>query len=173
MSSDALKTKFYESFNSETQPSVGKKCYALMFGKQKEIFSPGWQDRCTRVVKCGPSVLLHHILASCERHIYYGAAAQRSPGIIRAALSIGEIKFTHYNYNYSIINIRVIHFNVYNPANMFFSSFVTPPPHLLMCTSYFSKMKLKQYAVAARMLTKCTHVASSSGTYMYYTMKQH
>lgn len=159
MSLDALKTKFYESFNPETQPSVGKKCYALMFGKQKEIFSPGWQGRCTRVVECGPSVLPHHTLASRERHIYYGAAAQRSPGIIRVALSIGEIKL-------------VIHFNVYNPANIFYSSFVTPPSHLSMFTSYFSKTKWK-YAMAARILTKCTPVATSSGSYAYYTMKQH
>lgn len=35
VSSDALKTKFYESFNTETQPSVGEKCNALRFGKQK------------------------------------------------------------------------------------------------------------------------------------------
>lgn len=92
VSSDALTTKFYASFNTETQPSVAKKCSALMFGKQKEIFSPGWQGRCTRVGECGLSGLLHHILASRERHICYGAAAQRSPGIIRAALSIGEIQ---------------------------------------------------------------------------------
>lgn len=112
VSSDALKTKFYESFNTETQPSVGEKCNALRFGKQKEIFSPGWQGRCTRVVECGPSVLLHHILASRERHIYYGATGQKSPGIIRAALSIGEIKLV------SLICLQSCKYN----------SFVTPTP---------------------------------------------
>lgn len=69
----------------------GGQCYALIFAKQEEIFSPGRQGRCTRVVECGPSVILHHILASRERHIYYGAAAQDSAGIIRAALSISEL----------------------------------------------------------------------------------
>lgn len=134
VNSDSLKTKFYESFNTDTQPSVGKKCYAFMFGKQKEIFSPGWQGRCMRVVECGPSGLLHHILASRERHIYYGAAAQRSPGIIRAILSTGEIRF-------------VIQFNVYNTENVIYSSFVTPLPYLsIKVYRLFFKLYWKQYA---------------------------
>lgn len=140
--------KFYESFNTKTQPSVGKKCYAFMFGRLKEIFSPRWQGRCTRVEECGPSVFLHHILASRERHIYYGAAAQRSPGIIRAALSIGEVKL-------------VIQFNMFIILQMYF--LCDPTPVFIDSRVPVTGTEMKRIRNGAQMLTKRAHVATSSG----------
>lgn len=88
-----------------------------MFGKQEEIFSPERRGRCMREVECGPSVILHHILASRERHIYYGAAAQGSPGIIRAALFISEMNLVKQFHMFLMLQIPI-----------FFASLT---PHLL------------------------------------------